>query len=84
LDLKQISFAEREPQRQGGTERHGEMCHEGCAKDKDEERPSIIELLGLHFLRFHEEQVKQDMPEVIKAIEDYIVAFQKRMKERIV
>jgi very-short-patch-repair endonuclease len=50
---------------------------EDAQKIKDEERQGIIESLGLKFLRFHEEQVKQDMPEVIRAIEDYIIAFEK-------
>jgi very-short-patch-repair endonuclease len=43
---------------------------------KDEERQRMLETFGLNFLRFHEEQVRKDMNDVIQAIENYIVAFE--------
>lgn len=52
---------------------------EDAQKIKDQERQRILESEGLYFLRFHEEQVKKDMEEVIKTIEDYIEGFEKNL-----
>jgi len=39
---------------------------------KDKERQSILEDLGLHFLRFEDEQVRKDMDVVLRKIETYV------------
>jgi len=39
---------------------------------KDNQRQSILEGMGLNFLRFSEQQVRKDMDIVLKAIENYI------------
>ena len=44
-------------------------------KIKDAERQQIIEVMGLNFLRFHDEEVRKDMNIVLKKIEKYIDAF---------
>ena len=45
-------------------------------KVKDDHRQTILEQMGLHFLRFHDEQVRKDMDIVLKAIENYISEFE--------
>ena len=42
-------------------------------KLKDKERQACLEQMGLHFLRFHNEQIKKDMDWVLREIETYIV-----------
>jgi very-short-patch-repair endonuclease len=44
---------------------------------KDTERQRILETHRLNFLRFHDEEVQKDMPDVLKAIEKYIAKFEK-------
>lgn len=44
-------------------------------KIKDGERQSLLEEMGLNFLRFHDEEVKKDMPQVLRKIKMYIEAF---------
>lgn len=46
-------------------------------KIKDTERQKILEELKLNFLRFHDEEVKKDMPQVLGKIKMYIEAFAK-------
>lgn len=41
-------------------------------KVKDKERQSVLEDMGLHFLRFEDEQVRKDMDVVLRKIEAYI------------
>ena len=41
--------------------------------EHDEERQKILEGLGVHFLRFTDEEVKKNMEGVIAAIEDWIM-----------
>lgn len=38
----------------------------------DGERQAILEGLGLNFLRFHDEEVRKDMPQVLQRIKEYI------------
>ncbi|MDI3319544.1 endonuclease domain-containing protein [Pinibacter soli] len=42
----------------------------------DQHRQQILESMGLHFLRFRDEEVRKDMSTVIKAIESCIEAFE--------
>jgi very-short-patch-repair endonuclease len=47
--------------------------HLGAAQQvKDQERQSVLEDMGLQFLRFEDEQVRKDMHVVLQKIEDYI------------
>lgn len=41
-------------------------------KLKDRERQSVLEDMGLHFLRFEDEQVRKDMEVVLRKIERYV------------
>lgn len=43
---------------------------------KDERRQKILEALGLKFLRFREEEVRKNMPIVLKTIFDFISEFE--------
>jgi very-short-patch-repair endonuclease len=43
---------------------------------KDKERQSVLEDMGLHFLRFEDEQVRQDMDVVLRKIEAYVLDFE--------
>lgn len=43
---------------------------------KDERRQKILEALGLKFLRFREEEVRKNMPIVLKTILDFISEFE--------
>ncbi len=47
---------------------------------KDKERQAILQLKGLHFLRFTEEQVISDIETVLKEIEDFIIGIDGRGK----
>lgn len=38
----------------------------------DGERQAILEDMGLNFLRFHDEEVRKDMPQVLQRIKAYI------------
>lgn len=44
-------------------------------KIKDKERQEIVEAMGLNFLRFHDDEVRKDMAQVIGAIDAYIDGF---------
>lgn len=44
---------------------------------KDKERQQVLEEMGLHFLRFTDEEVKKDMDQVLRKIEAFIIAFEK-------
>jgi very-short-patch-repair endonuclease len=45
----------------------------------DKERQHVLEEMGLSFLRFSELQVRKDMDWVLREIENYIVAYGKRL-----
>lgn len=45
----------------------------------DKERQQVLEEMGLSFLRFSELQVRKDMDWVLREIENYIVAYGKRL-----
>jgi very-short-patch-repair endonuclease len=38
----------------------------------DKERQTILEKMGLNFLRFHDEEIKKDMPQVLRRIRKHI------------
>ena len=44
-------------------------------KIKDKEREQILQRLGLHFLRFHDEEIRKDMDLVLQSINQYIDGF---------
>ena len=41
-------------------------------KMKDEERQHALQVMGLNFLRFQDEEIRKDMDVVLKTIEKYI------------
>jgi very-short-patch-repair endonuclease len=41
----------------------------------DTGRQKMIEEMGLHFLRFHDEEIRKDMPQVLQKIKEYIREF---------
>ena len=43
---------------------------------KDKERQQILEEMGLHFLRFHDEEIRKDIDVVLRKIENCIVAYE--------
>jgi very-short-patch-repair endonuclease len=45
-------------------------------KIKDSERQQVLEEMGLTFLRFTEKEVRKDINNVLKAIENYIITYQ--------
>jgi very-short-patch-repair endonuclease len=47
-------------------------------KIKDEERQRILEELSLDFLRFQDEEIRKDMPQVLHTIRTYIVELKER------
>jgi len=47
-------------------------------KVKDNKRQKLLESMGLHFLRFSEQQVRKDMYIVLKEIGVYIAEFEQR------
>jgi len=47
-------------------------------KIKDRERQTLLEAMGLHFLRFHDEEVRKDMNVVLRKIEYYIDSFKEK------
>jgi very-short-patch-repair endonuclease len=42
----------------------------------DTGRQKMIEEMGLHFLRFHDEEIRKDMPQVLQKIKEYIREFE--------
>lgn len=48
---------------------------------KDKERQQILEGMGLNFLRFSDEQVRNNMASVIKEIENYIHDYEIKFPE---
>ena len=46
-------------------------------KVKDKHRQTILEGMGLSFLRFSEQQVRKDLDIVLKTLEDYVSEFEK-------
>lgn len=44
---------------------------------KDSKRQQVLEEMGLHFLRFTEQQARKDMDIVLKTIRNYIVEHEK-------
>lgn len=49
---------------------------EEAQKIKDKERQKILEEMNLSFLRFSEQQVRQDMPFVLRDIAHYITRYE--------
>jgi very-short-patch-repair endonuclease len=47
-------------------------------KLKDDERQKLLQQMGLHFLRFSEQQVRKDMDVVLKAIKNFIIAYEEK------
>jgi len=45
-------------------------------KVKDNERQKLLQQMGLPLLRFSEQQVRKDMDMVLKAIRNYIIAYE--------
>ena len=45
---------------------------------KDNIRQKLLEEIGLHFLRFSEQQVRKDMDMVLKAIEKYVIEYEQQ------
>lgn len=41
-------------------------------KIKDKERQQLLEEMGLHFLRFHDDEIRKDMNAVLRRIEQYV------------
>lgn len=48
---------------------------------KDTERQTILEQMGLDFLRFHDEEVRKDILSVIAAIKNQILLIEQQMVE---
>lgn len=48
--------------------------------EKDQVKEAIMNKLGIHVLRFSDEQVLKDMDNVLRAIEDYILRFEEKEK----
>ena len=44
--------------------------------EKDQAKQIVMNKLGIHVLRFTDEQVMKDMDNVLRAIEDYILKFE--------
>jgi very-short-patch-repair endonuclease len=47
----------------------------------DQERRKILELHHLHFLRFTEIEIRKDMVNVVRTIENYIIDYEERYPE---
>lgn len=47
-------------------------------KIKNKERQQMLEKMGLNFLRFSEQEIRKDMDVVLKAIENYIIAYEEK------
>ena len=45
---------------------------------KDSLRQKLLEEMGLHFLRFSEQQVRKDMDMVLKAIGKYVIEYEQQ------
>ena len=50
-------------------------------KVKDQHRQTILEGMGLSFLRFSEQQVRKDMDNILKKLEDHISEFEKLIRK---
>jgi very-short-patch-repair endonuclease len=37
----------------------------------------MMEEMGLHFIRFHDEEIRKDMPQVLQKIKEYISEFKR-------
>ena len=53
----------------------GGYHEEEVQKIKDSERQRVLEEMGLSFLRFSDKEVKKNLDNVLKAIENYILAY---------
>ncbi len=58
----------------------GGYHYEEEQKLQDKERQLLLEEMGLHFLRFHDEEIKKDMDIVVKTIEQYILSYESSCK----
>lgn len=56
---------------------------EEAQKLKDRERQTLLEQMGLNFLRFHDEEVRKDMLSVIAAIQNQILQIEHQKMESI-
>lgn len=56
----------------------GESHYNDKAMKDDEIRQESLEKLGLNFLRFDDLEVKQDIVNVLRTIEDYILLFEEK------
>lgn len=61
----------------------GSYHYETRQRVEDQLRQKLLEEIGLNFLRFSEQQVRKDMEVVLKAIENYIVAYNENTESRI-
>jgi|SRR6478672_4060443 very-short-patch-repair endonuclease len=43
----------------------------------DKGRQKMMEEMGLHFIRFHDEEIRKDMPQVLQKIKEYISEFKR-------
>lgn len=44
----------------------------------DKERQSVLEEMGLNFLRFHDEEIRKDMDVVLRKIKEYMERYGKK------
>lgn len=58
----------------------GQYHNEPQQKIKDKEREQVLKEMGLQFLRFSEQQVRKDMPFVLRNIQQYIMNFESNNK----
>ena len=56
----------------------GQYHNDESIKVRDEKRQKILELMNLNFLRFTEEQVRCDLEKVVRAIQRYIMDYEKK------
>ena len=52
----------------------GGYHEEELQKIKDKERQQVLEEMGLNFLRFTDKEVRKNLDNVLKAIENYILS----------
>ena len=55
----------------------GQYHKDESIKIMDEKRQKILELMNLNFLRFSEEQVRCNLEKVVRAIQRYIIDYEK-------
>ncbi len=50
--------------------------------EKDKQRQSEIERLGITFLRFDDDEIKGQIETVVNEIKDYIIEFESRVTDK--